>query len=114
VTLSIVFAVLFSALLHATWNSLAHAVSDRLVGFALIGVADGIGGGLMVVFAGMPPAGAWPFIIASAASQHRDRRRRCDARATVRLHRVDVLLQAPPIAALAVIRRGRPTTGGGA
>jgi RsiW-degrading membrane proteinase PrsW (M82 family) len=67
VSLSIVFAVLFSALLHATWNSLAHAVSDRLVGFALIGVADGIGGALMVVFAGLPPAGAWPFIIASAA-----------------------------------------------
>jgi len=67
VTLTIMFAVLFSALLHATWNSLAHAVSDRLVGFALIGVADAIGGGLMVAFAGLPPAGAWPFIIASAA-----------------------------------------------
>ncbi|PEG42088.1 EamA family transporter [Mycolicibacterium agri] len=61
------FAVLFSALLHATWNSLAHAVSDRLVGFALIGVADAIGGGAMVAFAGLPPAGAWPFVIASAA-----------------------------------------------
>jgi drug/metabolite transporter (DMT)-like permease len=65
--LSIVFAVLFSALLHATWNSLAHTISDRLVGFALIGVACAVGGGLMVAFAGMPPAGAWPFIIASAA-----------------------------------------------
>lgn len=66
-TLSIVFAVLFSALLHATWNSLAHAVSDRLVGFALIGLADMVGGGLMVAFAGLPPAAAWPFIAASAA-----------------------------------------------
>lgn len=66
-TLSIVVAVLFSALLHATWNSLAHAVSDRLVGFALIGLADAVGGGLMVAFAGLPPADAWPFIIASAA-----------------------------------------------
>ena len=66
-TLPIVFAVLFSALLHATWNSLAHAVSDRLVGFALIGIADAMCGGLMVAFAGLPPAGAWPFIIASAA-----------------------------------------------
>ena len=65
-TLTIVFAVLFSALLHATWNSLAHAVSDRLVGFALIGVTCAIGGGLMVAFAGLPPSGAWPFIIASA------------------------------------------------
>jgi drug/metabolite transporter (DMT)-like permease len=67
VTLSIVFAVLFSALLHATWNSLAHAVSDRLVGFALIGIADAMCGGLMAAFAGLPPAGAFPYIIASAA-----------------------------------------------
>ena len=66
-TLPIVFAVLFSALLHAIWNSLAHAVSDRLVGFALIGVAEGVGGGLMVGFSGLPPSGAWPFVIVSAA-----------------------------------------------
>jgi drug/metabolite transporter (DMT)-like permease len=66
-SLSIVFAVLLSALLHATWNSLAHAVSDRLVGFALIGLAEGLAGGLMVIFAGLPPSGAWPFIIVSAA-----------------------------------------------
>jgi drug/metabolite transporter (DMT)-like permease len=67
VSLTIVFAVLFSALLHATWNSLAHNISDRLVGFALIGVADAVGGAVMVAVAGLPPAGAWPFIIASAA-----------------------------------------------
>jgi drug/metabolite transporter (DMT)-like permease len=36
------------------------------VGFALIGLADGLGGGLMAVVAGFPPSGAWPFIIASA------------------------------------------------
>jgi uncharacterized membrane protein len=66
-SLSIVFAVLFSALLHATWNSLAHAVSDRLVGFALIGVVDAVAGGLLAAFAGLPPAGVWPFVIASAA-----------------------------------------------
>ncbi len=66
-TLPIVLAVLFSALLHAIWNSLAHAVSDRLVGFALIGVADAAGGAVMVAFAGPPPAGAWPFIVTSAA-----------------------------------------------
>ena len=59
-------AVLFSALLHAIWNSLAHAVSDRLVGFALIGVACTVGGGLMAAVAGLPPAAAWPFVIASA------------------------------------------------
>ena len=60
-------AVLFSALLHAIWNSLAHAAADRLVGFALIGLVDAAGGALMIAFVGLPPAGAWPFIIASAA-----------------------------------------------
>jgi drug/metabolite transporter (DMT)-like permease len=63
----IVLAVLFSALLHAIWNSLAHAAADRLVGFALIGLVDAAGGALMIAFAGLPPGGAWPFIIASAA-----------------------------------------------
>ena len=66
-SLSIVVAVLFSALLHAVWNSLAHNIDDRLVGFALIGAADAAGGAVMAAVAGLPPAGAWPFIIASAA-----------------------------------------------
>jgi drug/metabolite transporter (DMT)-like permease len=66
-TTTIVLAVLFSALLHASWNSLAHAVDDRLVGFALIGVVDCVGGAAMALIAGPPPSGAWPFIIASAA-----------------------------------------------
>lgn len=65
-TPTIVAAVLFSALLHATWNALAHRVDDRLVGFALIGVVDTVGGGALALWAGLPPAGAWPFIIASA------------------------------------------------
>lgn len=65
-TPTITLAVLFSALLHAIWNSLAHNVNDRLVGFALIGVVDMVGGGALALIAGFPPAGAWPFIIASA------------------------------------------------
>ena len=55
-TLSIVLAVLFSALLHAIWNSLAHAVPDRLVGFALIGMVDAVGGAALVALAGLPPS----------------------------------------------------------
>lgn len=60
-------AVLVSALMHAIWNSLAHAVDDRLVGFALIGLVDSVGGGAMALIVGPPNAGGWPFIIASAA-----------------------------------------------
>lgn len=65
-TPTIVLAVLFSALLHAIWNTLAHGATDRLVGFALIGLVDAVGGGVLAAVGGLPPAGAWPFIIASA------------------------------------------------
>lgn len=66
-TPTIALTVLCSALLHAVWNSLAHKANDRLVGFALIGAVDMLGGGALALMAGIPPAGAWPFIIASAA-----------------------------------------------
>lgn len=63
----LVGAVLVAALLHATWNAIAHAVPDRIVGFAMIGVADTVGGGLLAVLGGPVPPAAWPLIIASAA-----------------------------------------------
>jgi drug/metabolite transporter (DMT)-like permease len=66
VTPSIVLAVLFAAMLHAVWNSLAHAASDRLVGFAMIGLVDAVGGAALAASGGLPPAGAWPFIVGSA------------------------------------------------
>jgi drug/metabolite transporter (DMT)-like permease len=66
VTPSIVIAVLIAAMLHAVWNSLAHSVSDRLVGFAMIGLVDAVGGAALAAFGGLPPARAWPFIVASA------------------------------------------------
>lgn len=66
-TPTIVGAVLLAALLHAIWNSIAHGISDRLVGFALIGLVDCVGGAAVALVAGLPPAHAWPYIIASAA-----------------------------------------------
>lgn len=65
-TSSIVLAVLFAAMLHAVWNSLAHAIHDRLVGFAMIGLVDAVGGAALAACGGLPPAQAWPFIVASA------------------------------------------------
>jgi len=61
-----VAAVLGAALLHAIWNSLAHGVPDRLVGFALIGAVDLVGGAALVVLSGPPPDVAWPYLVASA------------------------------------------------
>jgi drug/metabolite transporter (DMT)-like permease len=60
-------AVLAAAVLHAAWNSIAHGIGDRLIGFAMIGVVDVVGGGVLAAIAGPPPAGAWPYIVASAA-----------------------------------------------
>jgi drug/metabolite transporter (DMT)-like permease len=61
----VVPAVLLAALLHATWNAMAHAVPDRLVGFALIGTAYLIAGGAMAAAAPLPAAGSWPYLIGS-------------------------------------------------
>src|SRR4051812_48415951 len=59
-------AVLAAAVLHAAWNSIAHGIGDRLVGFGLIRFADLVGGGVLAAVAGLPAAGAWPYIVASA------------------------------------------------
>ncbi|MFC9116116.1 MULTISPECIES: EamA family transporter [Streptomyces] len=60
-------AVLFAAVTHAGWNALAHRITDKLVGFALIS-----GGGLLIglaaaPFVPFPAAGAWPYLLGSAA-----------------------------------------------
>jgi drug/metabolite transporter (DMT)-like permease len=64
---AVIAVVLVAALLHATWNAIAHSVADRLTGFALIGIVDFVGGGVLALFTGLPPAPAWPYIVASAA-----------------------------------------------
>jgi drug/metabolite transporter (DMT)-like permease len=61
----VVAVVLLAALLHATWNALAHAVPDRLIGFALIGCMDLAAGGVLAATAPPPAAGAWVYLVAS-------------------------------------------------
>ena len=60
---AVVVVVLASAALHATWNALAHGIRDRLVGFALIGVAYTVVAGTLAAIAGPPEAGAWPYLV---------------------------------------------------
>ena len=62
----VVAITLVAAVLHAVWNALAHGGSDRLVGFALIGVAYTAVGGVGALVLGLPPSAAWPFVLASA------------------------------------------------
>ncbi|MER8223303.1 DMT family transporter [Streptomyces sp. NPDC094143] len=59
-------AVLLAAVTHACWNALAHKITDKLAGFALIS-----GGGLLIglalaPFAAFPAAAAWPYLLGSA------------------------------------------------
>ncbi|GAB2684182.1 DMT family transporter [Saccharopolyspora gloriosae] len=62
----VVVAVLGAALLHATWNAIAHGMSDRLAGFTLIALSYTAIGGVAALCTGPPPAAAWPLILASA------------------------------------------------
>jgi drug/metabolite transporter (DMT)-like permease len=59
--------VILSAFLHASWNAFAHAVADRLIGFALIGVAGTAVSIVLVTEAPLPARASWPYIAASGA-----------------------------------------------
>jgi drug/metabolite transporter (DMT)-like permease len=54
--------ILLAALLHATWNALAHAVPDRLIAFALIGSVYLVAGAALAVTAPWPARASWVYI----------------------------------------------------
>jgi drug/metabolite transporter (DMT)-like permease len=62
----LVAMVIGAGAVHATWNAIAATISDRLMGFTLIGVAATVGGLVMVLLAGLPASAALPYVIASA------------------------------------------------
>jgi drug/metabolite transporter (DMT)-like permease len=64
---TVLLVVLFAAVLHASWNAIAHAIPDRLIGFALMGVTDVVVGAAIVVLAPAPARASWPYIAVSAA-----------------------------------------------
>jgi drug/metabolite transporter (DMT)-like permease len=66
-TAGITVIVIGAGGLHAAWNAITKHVDDRLMTFALIGIASAVGGGLMVALAGLPARAAIPFAVASAA-----------------------------------------------
>lgn len=67
ITAPIVLLVIGAGALHAVWNAIAKYLDDRLVVFALIGVASTVGGGLMLAVAGLPYRAAIGFAAVSAA-----------------------------------------------
>jgi drug/metabolite transporter (DMT)-like permease len=65
ISVGVTFAVLGAAALHAGWNAAAHGVTDRLVGFVLIGASCSVCALLLMPFVAAPARAAWPFIAAS-------------------------------------------------
>jgi drug/metabolite transporter (DMT)-like permease len=62
---AVLLAVLGAAVLHAAWNAMAHGVPDRLGGFALLALSSGAVALVTIAVTGLPPAKAWPYIVAS-------------------------------------------------
>ena len=58
----VVLAVLFGALLHATWNALVKSSGDKQLDLALVHLLGGIAALPLLWWVGLPPAAAWPFI----------------------------------------------------
>ena len=64
-TWPIVLAVLFGALLHASWNALVKSSNDKALDTVLIHVMGSVFALPLVAWLGWPKPEAWPFIAAS-------------------------------------------------
>ncbi len=64
-TWPIVAAVLFGALLHASWNALVKSSADKALDTALIHLLGSLIAIPLVLWLGWPRAEAWPYIVAS-------------------------------------------------
>ena len=63
----VALAVLIAAITHASWNAIAHAIKDQLLSFTLISGGGLLIGAALALFAPLPAAGAWPYLLVSAA-----------------------------------------------
>ncbi|WP_298930186.1 EamA family transporter [uncultured Ramlibacter sp.] len=64
-TWTLVAAVLFGALLHASWNALVKSSPDKALDTAVIHLVGSLLAIPLVLLTGWPPAAAWPYILAS-------------------------------------------------
>ena len=64
-TWPVVLAVLFGALLHASWNALVKSSADKALDTALIHVLGSLVAIPLALVLGWPPVDCWPFIAAS-------------------------------------------------
>jgi drug/metabolite transporter (DMT)-like permease len=63
----VVFAVLVGALLHASWNALIKAGPDKSLDTALMNATGPVIGFPLLLWTGLPPMAAWPYLAASIA-----------------------------------------------
>lgn len=64
-TASVLLAVLFAALLHASWNAFIKSARDQQADTALVHATGCLWAVPVVAWLGWPPAEAWPFLMAS-------------------------------------------------
>ncbi|HEX7435877.1 MAG TPA: DMT family transporter [Caldimonas sp.] len=64
-TWPVVLAVLCGALLHAAWNALIKSSGDKAVDTALVHSLAALLALPLMLWVGLPPRGAWPYIAAS-------------------------------------------------
>jgi drug/metabolite transporter (DMT)-like permease len=65
--LSVVLVVLLAAVAHATWNSIAHGIDDKLISFALLGIGGALCAVPIILFSASPASRSFPFLFTSAA-----------------------------------------------
>lgn len=58
--------VLFSAVLHASWNALLRAVDDRAGVLGAVSLAHALVGAVLIALSPLPDPASWPFIFISA------------------------------------------------
>ena len=68
-SLDVVALVLFGALLHATWNVLIKAGTDKSLDAALVSAGGAVAALPLLPFLPLPASAAWPFIGTSAILQ---------------------------------------------
>jgi drug/metabolite transporter (DMT)-like permease len=64
-TLSSVSAVLGAALGHAVWNAIAHRITDKEVGFTLVGLGSAICCVPLLITQPLPSLETWPYLAGS-------------------------------------------------
>ncbi len=64
-SLPVFFAVLFAALLHASWNAVIRAGADKVQTMFIMSSAQGVMGLILVAFLPLPALNVWPWLVAS-------------------------------------------------